>query len=104
MLTIIFDNVVGSLRWFIPSITNNLSSNRLLGVNMELSGENRCNCVIPANTSDVLVGYFRLFNNSNCRLYDEQSGYSGSFISWDDFANDVEAETGLFSIAIEEEL
>lgn len=95
------DNVIGNARFFIPSLDNSTSTGKLLGVNMELGAENRCNCVIPSGASDVLVGYFALFDNSNCRFYEEQSGYSGDFLSWDNFSDNVQQETGLVSFVIE---
>lgn len=98
------DNIVGDSSFFIPSFTNTLNESKLLGANMELSSENRCDCLIPANSGDVLVGYFRLFSNSNCRLYEEQSGYTGSFIFWDEFAGDVEVGSGLIAFTIEDQL
>ena len=67
----------------------------LLGVNMGLQAENRCNCLAPANRK-VQVGYFRYFANSNVRAYLPGSGYTGPYIYFgSDPSNPGNSITGL---------
>ncbi len=88
------DSIIGSNFYFIPYITNNTSLVKLLGINMELQAENRCNCTIPANTPNVVPGYYRLFSNGNLRLYDSGSNYTGPYTFWENFADFAETDTG----------
>ncbi len=66
---------------FIPVITNSTSLDGLIGVNMGLTSENRCNCIAPAGRT-VQVGYYHLFSNSNVRAYRSGSNYTGSYSFW----------------------
>lgn len=66
--------------YFAPRVNNQTPTDLLLGVNVGLTSENRCNCTAPANTSNVQLGYYRYFSNSNVRAYLAGSNYSGSYI------------------------
>ena len=96
------NNKLGAQLYFIPIINNTTSQDRVLGVNMDLEAENRCNCVIPAHGSSVAAGYYQLFTNSNVRLYLTSSPYSGSYLYWgspdgtskNSFVSAVEQKTG----------
>ena len=88
------NNIIGSDQFFIPFITNNTSTGKLLGVNIGLVSQNFCNCTIPANTANVGVGYFRLFTSGNLRLYEEGSGYTGPFSEWTNFSGSAQTDTG----------
>ena len=81
--TFIVNNVLGSQQYFAPVIDNFTNVPLLMGVNMGLTAENRCNCVVPANTLDVEIGYYRLFSNSNVRAYNSNSNYTGGFVFWE---------------------
>ena len=78
------DNIAGDEHFFAPVITNTTDVDLLMGVNMGLQAENRCECTVPAQTSEVLVGYYRFFSNSTVRAYRDGSNYTGSFTFWDD--------------------
>ena len=56
-------------------------------VNGGLQAENRCNCVAPAYTDNVRAGYYELFNNSNVRLFYENTNYTGSYLYFGTDAN-----------------
>jgi uncharacterized protein (TIGR03437 family) len=77
-------NFSNNVSYFAPLVYNHTSSDLLLGVNMGLQAENRCNCLASANTN-VKFGYYRYFSNSSVRAYRSNSGYSGPYIyfGWD---------------------
>jgi hypothetical protein len=76
------DNLVGSQWYFAPVITNSGSQNWLMGVNMGLTSENRCSCVANAGSSNVGIGYYKFFSNSNVRAYLQSNGYAGEYFYW----------------------
>jgi uncharacterized protein YjdB len=90
------DNLVGSQWYFAPVITNSGGQNWLMGVNMGLTSENRCNCVVNAGTSNVAFGYYRLYSNSNVRAYLQSNGYTGQYFVWTNFT--VDRGSGLVSL------
>jgi len=98
--TFTITNLIGSQYYFVPVITNPNNTARLLGVNMELQAENRCNCTVPANSSNVAAGYYRLFSNSNVRLYNDGSNYTGQYRYWvgSDVVNNVAPDTGRINL------
>jgi uncharacterized protein YjdB len=81
-LTYEVDNVIGSTTYFAPLITNTANTRLLMAVNFGLTGEVRCNCVVPAFTTRVGIGYYTLFSNTNVRGYRDGSGYTGPFVFW----------------------
>jgi hypothetical protein len=93
------DNIIADDQFFMPSITNRTAAGMLLEVNGGLSSQNRCGCLIPANGNNVAAGYYRLFSNSNVRLYRSGSGYTGPYIYWGTAENPlhrhVEEKTGV---------
>ena len=98
-VTYLINNIIGSDHYFIPYITNETSSDRLLGVNMGLEAENRCNCIIQANTPNVVAGYFELYSNSNLRLY-EGNTYTSGYYYWEDFADNAGTDTGRINFTL----
>lgn len=90
------DNLVGGQWYFAPAITNSGSQNWLMGVNMGLTSENRCNCVVNAGSSNVGLGYYKLFSNSNVRAYLQSNGYTGQYFYWTNFT--VSRGSGLVSL------
>ncbi len=95
-------NIIGSQPYFVPMVTNQTSVGLLMGVNMGLQAENRCNCVVPANKTNVNFGYYRLFSNGNVRAYRDGSNYTGSYRYWQygthyDYTN-VESQTGILRL------
>ena len=78
---------MGSTWYFLPQISNNTSMPLAIEVNGGLQAENRCNCVAPAYTDNVRAGYYELFNNSNVRLFYENTDYTGSYLYFGTDAN-----------------
>ncbi len=76
------DNVIGNQTYFAPVITNNSGNGLLIGVNMGLPAENRCNCTVANLEKDVRVGYYRLDSTSNVRGYAVGSNYTGTFTAF----------------------
>lgn len=76
------DNRIGDSWYFAPYITNRTSVPLLIEVNGGLEVENRCNCTAPANSTNVATGYYRLYSNSNVRLWRSESNYTGSYRFW----------------------
>lgn len=105
----VINNQIGSQLYFVPIFTNATSQDRLLGVNMSLDAQNRCNCIIPAGGKNVAAGYYRLYRNSDVRLYAPGSGYTGSYIYWgspdgtesNSFGQSVESKTGALRLTIQ---
>jgi hypothetical protein len=75
-------NRIGSRVFFAPVIANKQPNAALLGVNMGLPQENRCNCTVPGGARDARIGYYELLPNSNVRAYGANSSYAGSYIVW----------------------
>jgi hypothetical protein len=73
---------IGQQRYFVPVITNQSPVDLLIEVNGGLESQNRCNCVAGAKTQNAAAGYYKLFNNSNLRLYQNDNGYSGRYWFW----------------------
>lgn len=94
-VTFTVDAVVGEDYYFAPLVTNNTAANLLMGVNMGLQSENRCDCAVPGGGTDVYFGYYRLFTNSNVRGYRFDSGYQPPYIYWENFSGSVDFETGI---------
>lgn len=76
------DNDVGGTVYFAPLITNNTTARLLMGVNFGRAEENRCNCVVPAFSSDIYLGYYRLFPDTEIRGYNDGSNYTGNWVFW----------------------
>jgi hypothetical protein len=77
------DHIVGDQWYFYPLITNNTDVGLLMAVNWELEAENRCNCVVPPNTEDVQIGYYRLYGNTRVVAFRDGSGYTGGYRYWE---------------------
>lgn len=91
-LTFEVDNIVGDDWYFAPVITNKRSEDMLMGVNMGLAAENRCPCTVPAGGSNIGLGYYHFFSNSNVRGYRGGTGYTGRYSYWENMT--VEAGSG----------
>lgn len=88
------DNVVGSTTFFAPVLRNESGSGLLMGVNMGLSSEHRCRCVVVAGATQAFLGYYQLYSNSNVRGYRSDSDYTGPYIYWDEFTESVTPLSG----------
>lgn len=75
-------NRIGNKDYFAPVFSNKQSTAILVGMNMGLAQENRCNCTVPGNARDVRIGYYELLANGNVRGYPANSGYTGNYVVW----------------------
>jgi hypothetical protein len=75
------DNVVGDTTYFAPRITNATNQYFTFEANGGLNSQMRCNCGQGAYTENVHYGYYKLFNNSNVRMW-VNSNYVGSYVFW----------------------
>lgn len=91
------DNIVADQSYFVPFITNGTGTGLLMEVNGGLQSQNRCNCVVAANTNNVAIGYYRLFSNSNVRAYRSGSNYTGQYRFFEKFLSFVENQSGIFA-------
>lgn len=90
------DNVLNTSTYFAPLIDNRTPVRLLMVVNWLSSYENRCNCVVPANTPNVAIGYYRLFTTTEVRAYNEYSSYTGGYVYWKDFSANIPAGSGSY--------
>ncbi|HET7843897.1 MAG TPA: hypothetical protein VFL14_07085, partial [Xanthomonadales bacterium] len=75
-------NRIGNQVFFAPLIANKQASGILVGVNMGLPQENRCNCTVAGGALQPRIGYYELLADSNVRGYAANSGYAGSYVVW----------------------
>jgi hypothetical protein len=78
----IVDNEIAGTFYFAPVVTNNTVARLLMLVNFGLASENRCNCVVSENSTNVYFGYYELFSNSEVRAYSDGSNYTGTYVFW----------------------
>ena len=76
------DYVVGDSQFFRPLLTNRSSVALLMEANGGLSAQNRCDCTAAAGSTSVHSGYYRLYSNSNFRVYRSGNGYTGTYFFW----------------------
>lgn len=88
------DNIIGDSWYFQPLITNQTSVGLLMEVNGGYTAENRCDCVAGAGNARVQFGYYRLFTNSNVRVYRNGSDYTGHYRFWGTDSNGTIAAGG----------
>jgi hypothetical protein len=92
------DNFVGSQEYFSPLITNNGAYAILMVANWGLVAENRCNCTAPSGGTNINIGYYRLYSNTEVRGYGTVSGYgNGSYAYWlsSSFGSSVQSGSGV---------
>jgi hypothetical protein len=73
-------NHIGNTDYFLPLITNHTYADLEIEVNGGLQAENRCNCITPAGGTRVATGYYLWYSNSNVRLFENGTNYSGRYI------------------------
>jgi hypothetical protein len=96
--TITVNNVLGTQQYFSPLISNSGAYPILMVANWGLAAENRCNCTVPSGGSNVNIGYYRLFSNSEVRGYGTISGYGvGTYSYWNytGFSSLVQSGSGV---------
>ncbi|HEX9217107.1 MAG TPA: Ig-like domain-containing protein [Gemmatimonadales bacterium] len=95
------NNFLGTQEYFSPLITNNGAYAILMAVNWGLVAENRCNCTAPSGGSNVNIGYYRLYSNTEIRGYGTVSGYgNGSYVYWQEatFGSGVQSGSGVVNL------
>jgi hypothetical protein len=100
-------NQIGSQSYFVPILTNTGSQDRLMGINMLLTAQNLCHCIVPAGAKNVAAGYYKLYENSSIRLYLPGSNYTGPYIYFgspdgtdtNSFVPSVESKTGALRVS-----
>lgn len=103
--TLTIDNVIGDQAFFYPIISNTTGTDCDVVINKGWKSENVTKAVIPANTNNVGMGYYKLFTNSNVTLtcgadtwwWGLQTDNNPSDTS---FFGDVEKETGVISFTL----
>lgn len=83
------DHIVGDEIYFGPFIDNNSTADWLMVVNWGLQYENRCNCVVNKNTKNIFLGYYRWISTTNVRAYRTGSNYTGTYVYWQDFQQNI---------------
>jgi hypothetical protein len=66
--SITIDHTVGDQRYFYLYISNHTSEDCEVTVNKGWQSENATDAVVPANTDEIGLGYYKLFENSNVTL------------------------------------
>jgi hypothetical protein len=85
---------------FAPRITNRTNRELVALVNPRTPVELRCNCVIPANSQNVHIGYYPLLENSTIRFFDARRAYRGQFQEIGDLFARVDTLSGSVGITI----
>ena len=107
--TVKVNNLIGNQPYFAPLVTNNTTAGVLMDVNAGLAAENKCFCDAPAGSSNVAFGYYRLYTNSNVRVYRSGSNYSGPYEFWGNdstvapngnFDSSVASDTGILRLPL----
>jgi hypothetical protein len=95
------DNLIEDKVFMVPVVTNTTPQRFLMAANVGLPEENRCDCTVLGNTSDVAIGYYVLPTGGNVRGYRAEIGYSGPFIFWEDgplFRANLQPESGRINL------
>jgi hypothetical protein len=97
------DNIIGTKTYFVPVITNKTSTNLIAAVNWDLSDEFRCDGYIPANSTAIQLGYYRLWSNTKVVIFKKGSNFTGNYKYWlygSQFtSSDVDENSGEVDIA-----
>jgi len=101
---IVVDNVVGNQLYFFPIISNNTQKNCFVTINESWEDSFVTNATVTAYASNVSIGYFRLYSNSNVFLNcDGQSywwGLRSGINQGVSFSQNVEVETGVIRFTL----
>jgi hypothetical protein len=95
------NNFLGTQGYFSPLITNTGAYAILMVANWGLVAENRCNCTAPSGGTNINIGYYRLFTNTEVRGYGTVSGYgNGSYVYWQyaTFGSSVASGSGVVQL------
>lgn len=72
---LVVDNVIVGQAYFYPVVSNQSNSDCEVIVNRDWENETVLEAVVPANASEVELGYYKLFTNSNLTLDCPESIY-----------------------------
>jgi hypothetical protein len=98
-MTVVVDAKVGSQQYFSPRVRNGSGADLLIGVNMDLPSESRCDCVVPDGT-DMSLGYYPLPSGANVRGYAVDAGYTDALCAWDNLQLDVDPVSGRVVLSV----
>lgn len=98
-MTFVVDAEVGDIRYFTPRVMNTSGEDLLIGVNMGLPSENRCDCVVP-DGGEMSLGYYPLLSGANVRGYAVDQGYTEALCEWEDLQFRVDRESGRVVLSV----
>lgn len=97
--------LAGDQEFFYPRVSNHLGVECEVIVNKGWESENVTDAVVPANSDDVGLGYFKLFTNSNVSLNCDGKEYWWGLqpqeTSTDGFYEDVDPDSGLLELTLD---
>ena len=85
---------------FAPLVTNRSNRALVAVINPGTPVEARCNCVIPARSRDVHIGYYPLLDNSTVRFFDARRPYQGAYQAVTDLRGRVDGLSGSVRVTV----
>ena len=85
---------------FAPLVTNRSNRALVAVINPGTPAEARCNCVIPAGSRDVHIGYYPLLDNSTVRFFDARRPYQGAYQAVTDLRGRVDGLSGSVRVTV----
>lgn len=98
-MTFVVDAKIGKQQYFSPRVRNGSGEDLLIGVNMDLPSEHRCDCVV-SDGMDMSLGYYPLLSGANVRGYGVDEGYTDALCAWDDLELDVDRASGSVILSV----
>ena len=86
--------------WYAPLVTNNSGVAVEEVVNHKLSDEFRCSCSLAPGTSNVYIGYYRLWSNSTVAVFREGAYPNGSYRYWDNLTSAWSSTSGAVRLTL----
>ncbi len=83
-----------------PLVTNRSNRALVAVINPGTPVEARCNCVIPAGSRDVHIGYYPLLDNSTVRFFDARRPYQGAYETVTDLRGRVDGLSGSVRVTV----
>jgi serine/threonine protein kinase len=85
---------------FAPLITNPTNLPVAVLINAGTRWETRCNCVVPAGTRDMHIGYYPLLENSTVRFFSARTPYRGRYVERRNFGTSVDRLSGSVALNV----
>ncbi len=85
---------------FAPLVTNRSNRALVAVINPGTPVEARCNCVIPARSRNVHIGYYPLLDNSTVRFFDARRPYQGAYRTVTDLRGRVDGLSGSVRVTV----